>query len=644
MKRIGVTTLVSLVTAVWICAFAGCGSGPTLRNPTGYNVVIVLADALRADHLGCYGYHRNTSPFIDSLAASGVMFENAVTPSTYTGQAVSSLFTGELPSRLGVAEWSSRPPQDVKVLAEEFKAAGYRTGFVARQPVLKDKAFHRGFSEVFAETRIGGAHRNKHEALNAIRFIKEVSEAPFFLYVHFLAPHQPFEAPREAHLKLGILPWESPRSIGSLTALAPRRNEIGLGPGDARFEDVVARYDALIVDVDRYVREIVAALDESGRAGRTILVVVADHGEEFLEHGFGDHAYTLYQEVLHVPLIIWAPDVLRPQRISRWVSTVDLPPTLLALTGVASADAVSERNLLTTAGASAARPLISEVLMSDRAISRCVIDGRWKYISSVRWQNTRDRVHDVDVERDWLSLLKFRGFKLDYWGPVMKEELYDLTADPREERNLIVKHPSVARRLRSILDEYRKTVGHIGASPRPTKSQLKQLQRLRSLGYVSASVDKSGDVQQKQFSVPLYSIGDRLPVGLDEGDLYLPYGWGNGENSGFRWTDGEEALVWFRISGFTDELKSRNFELVIAGRTFRDQVVPVLVNDHPVGSLWPGRELHRLPVSGRYLNSTTRIVFRAPAARSPSHFGQSSDHRMLGVYVKYLKLDELKSK
>jgi len=635
MNKRKVRLCVSLLVLVLAGVLGSCRRAPLsersqLPNLKNHNVLIILSDALRADHLGCYGYHRNTSPFIDSLAAEGVVFERAIAPSTYTAQAVSALFSGQLPSRLGATEWSARPPDNVTLLAERFQKAGYATGFIAPTPVLADSAFKRGFDKVLQFPAITGENRNHPLVDLAAKFIAEIGEQPFFLYLHFFAPHAPYTPPRERYLQYAERTWPAPLTLGDLKGRAAPLARQGFGPGDPRFEDVILRYDAEIRDVDECIKRLFQSIRSSGKLDKTLVVLLADHGEEFFEHRFLSHAYTVYQEVVHVPLIFWDSSGLTPLRISRRVATVGLAPTLLALTGLPVDGQFDGRNLFVSSSSSQQHPIISELLMSDRLITRSVILGDWKYINSVKWQNVRDRT--PGQHRRWGWVLKARKLRFDYWQPVMKEELYNLARDPGERTDLIAARPDKASELKSILDEYRRSITTPVQDRGATPEQLKQLERLKSLGYVRGKPAAGGHSGATIVSIPLYKPGDTLSIGSRNAELYLPYGWSTPEPSGYRWTDGEEALVWFKLS------KPQDLELKVQGRTYAGQVVIVMLNGRRVGSLWPGQENHRILIPGRYFDRLNHLVFLAPQATSPALRGESNDGRMLGLYVKNLIL------
>ena len=162
------------------CAPAVDSSAPL----AGYSVLLVNVDTLRADHLGTYGYARPTSPFLDSLAAGGVVFENAQSNSSFTRESVSALFTGRLPSRAGRAGWHAEPGPDVPHLAEQMRSAGYRTGFLSNTVMLRRPGFTRGFQVTgHLSKRWNLSGEGQKLSARALRFARESRGAPFFLYL-----------------------------------------------------------------------------------------------------------------------------------------------------------------------------------------------------------------------------------------------------------------------------------------------------------------------------------------------------------------------------------------------------------------------------------------------------------------------------
>jgi len=452
-----------------VLVLCACGAEPeTADGPAQRkNVIVVVVDTLRADHLGYHGYKRNTSPYLDELAQQGVVFDRALSNSSFTRESISALFTGSLPSMSGSTGWHAAPSDELETVGQVFSAAGYRTAFFTNTIMLSHERYHEGFDvmELLAET--GGLSGGSHKlSARGLEFVAESPDEPFLLYLHYLDPHGPYEPPEEFQLRFADTVHPDP--VGLYTELrpeVPRYVAEGFGPGDPLFEDQQARYDAEIVDVDSSLRELMQGLDALGVKDDTLLVLTADHGEEFLEHGFVEHAWTLYEESIHVPLLFWAPGWLAAARVEQPVSLVDVLPTLTSLLGLPESGALDGVPLFDEQGlpASAVRPVVSEVLIRHRNVVRVAVVGRWKYHQARRWMTPERRsqlIKEVGERKLELAAAK-RPF--DPWGPIVREELYDLEADPGETRDLSASEPERLAKMRAILAAYEARV--LAAAP-----------------------------------------------------------------------------------------------------------------------------------------------------------------------------------
>lgn len=318
------------------------------KRPLGKpNVILIVVDSLRADRLGCYGYSRATSPRIDSLAAEGARFERVSCQAPRDGPSVASILTGLYPSTHGVTEipsqdagapWLvSRLSEKVTTLAEALQAAGYRTGAFVSNPALGPE---RGLDAGFADFRVF-SQRSLAEEVNreALAWIQGSPATPFFLYVHYTDVNAPYDPPA---------PYDGAFKPGSARPLAE-----GVSiPASVRFGDCrdlavyEARYDGALRYCDEEIGEFMKRLRSAGLAERTLVVLTSDHGEEIYEHeGFG-HGRTVYEEVLHVPVILRLPGSVPAGRVvSTRARSIDIYPTILSLCDVALGHAIHGRTL-----------------------------------------------------------------------------------------------------------------------------------------------------------------------------------------------------------------------------------------------------------------------------------------------------------
>jgi arylsulfatase len=449
----------------------------------------VVVDALRADHLGSYAYPRDTSPFIDSLARQGIVFEGAVANSSYTRESVAALLTGQLPSRSGAVGWGAEPDRVAPCLGEIFRRAGYRTGFLSNTVQLKLPGFTRGFDEFqHLPGRWDISGEGGRLSARALDFARRAGDRPLFLYLHYLDPHAPYDPRPRFRQRLAPAPFATPLAL--YDEVAPRIEELvaaGFGPGEPRFEDLVARYDAEIASTDESLETLLRGLEALGRRERTLVVLTADHGEEFLEHGFVEHAWTLYEESIRVPLIFWAAGALQPARVEQRVSLVDVFPTVLALLGIEAPDgeldgtSLLERNTGRPVDTPISRPHFAELLIEERNVVRAVVQDQWKYLAVHRWAAPERRAQTAG---------KREPLQLD--GSPIREELYDLSRDPLEQQDRSADSPRQLGSLRNVLREYVESTnldyGTRRSTGRNAAAEIspETLERLRALGYRQA--------------------------------------------------------------------------------------------------------------------------------------------------------------
>ena len=372
---------------------------PSGRPPSRQNVLLVTIDAVRADHTSAYGYRRETTPALARLAARATRFEWALTPSPTTRRAIPSLLTGRYASTLAFEEGKEVwPPRLVKkkheLLGQTFSRAGYRTAAILCCTTMFDRT--AGVVEGIADVDASAARIKKHSAEHmAARaeafFAAQAPDRPFFLWMHFIDPHNPYDQPA----------------------------------GGPVFGDrPIDRYDAEIRLVDDQLGRILAALDRTGLAARTVVAVAADHGDEFFEHGNEFHGRSLYAELARVPLVIAVPGGAR-RSVAPPVSLVDVGPTLLDLVGIGRPAGQNGRSLAAAVLDGAAPPdrMVLAELIADRNITRNLVagfHGGWEVI----W--------DQDANT---------------W------ELYDLAADPGTLREVSGDHGDRLAALRRALAE-----------------------------------------------------------------------------------------------------------------------------------------------------------------------------------------------
>jgi arylsulfatase len=437
-------------------------AAPLASAATRPNILFLLIDAQRADHLSSYGYPRPTTPTLDALAARGVRFTTAMAPSNRTGTSMPSIWTGLLPSRHGNFRRGDVLDDRFVTVAEILRGHGYRTAAWCPNPTLDARfrigqgfdLYHNG-----RRPRATGDWRTSETAKfinrRALAWLDRDRDRPFFAWLHYRDVHGPYSPPPFFARKFTrgaetMLPWLSSR-------ITPAQRDRA-GP---ELVSRAAQYDGAIRYTDHQIAQLLAALESRGLLDHTIIVVTADHGDGFFEHGLLGHDQALYQEELHVPLIIVRPGGT-PRLVDDLVSTMDLFPTLLELAGVTppASNAVSLVPLLDAATPARHR---------DRAIA----EARMRVWG---WWGGRQRAMR---EGDW-KLIVYDW----HWWPFDQIELFDLRTDPFEHRNLAREEPQRVKTMRATLDRTiaLATAGAAAPGSAPLDADLKQ--RLEALGYV----------------------------------------------------------------------------------------------------------------------------------------------------------------
>ncbi len=480
-----------------IFMIAGLALAQTPDSGRDLNVIIIVLDALRADHLGCYGYARKTSPFIDSLAAEGILFQRAMSNSSYTRESVSTLMTGLLPSSSPTGTgWFAKPNPATVNMGELFSNAGYATLFLTDAPVFATTPFGRGFAEKdLIPTKWGESGSGPAVSKRALAFVARQTGKKFMMYLHYIDPHAPYSPPDEYYLRFAKTRLPNlPDLMGDIRPNLPKFLAEGFGPGEVRFEDQIAGYDGEIALNDFAVATLCGGLKDLGVLDRTLIIFTSDHGEEFLDHGFVEHAWTVYNEVLHVPLILWRPGLFQPARVDARVSHCDLLPTLVRLLGLpCERTDLAGTPLLTRQGdqwtfAAPTKPIISEEMLQTRPQVRAVIQGDFKYIAAQKWLTPTECAEASKHQKPGIEAVRTGTFEgVDILGPPVYEALYNLASDPKEQHNILAESPDRALELRTIMETYMASCPKPikGPAPEPQDQQWtpERQDQMKALGY-----------------------------------------------------------------------------------------------------------------------------------------------------------------
>jgi arylsulfatase A-like enzyme len=442
-------------------------------------VVVILIDTLRADHLGSYGYARDTTPYLDALAARSLLFENAVSAAPATFPSVNSLFSSKdaaLFFRTSARDLGI--PESTTTIAEVFREHGYRTAAVSSSPIVRASpselnpggGFGQGF-EIFDEA-CSDSRRfiPDHVAACVTEQTAAVLEAlppeePFFLYVHYLDPHDPYQAPSDPG---GFVEPYAGKEFISKGHTWPLNKWLTTGEGEdpgvtsADIEHLKDLYDAEIRSADEALQQVMDHFRRIGRYEDTLFVVLSDHGESFLENGALQHSYSLYQTELHVPVIFhWLARWSQGRRDSRVVCSVDVFPTILELVGLATPPGLAGTAILDSEG---------EPLGQERV---CLSAGRSAWDAGVRN----------------LSAVRRGRWKLIHDRLEQKYRLYDLAADPGERDDRAPGETAEEARefaeLKELLaSELEEALRDAPAAQEQLELSPEAEQALRALGYV----------------------------------------------------------------------------------------------------------------------------------------------------------------
>jgi len=323
----------------------GCTERPA--DPARPDILLVVIDTLRADHVGVYGSERPTTPHIDALAGEGSHFRRAYAQSSWTLPSVASLLTGLLPHQHRVgrhpteARRFGRLAPEIPTLAERLGEAGYARGAIVNNTFLAPEfGLSRGFEDYDYAGATKWRIRSAEDTVDAALEWIDGRDRPWFLLVHFMEPHLYYDPPatvRGTFTGGGKPPVEVP--FGADSAIA-RIASGGLALDAVERDYVEKLYDEEILYVDRAVGRLVDALQSRARWERTVVVVTADHGEEFFDHGGFEHGHTLYGELIRVPLVVRGPGLARGA-VDGVVQHVDLARGILGLAG-ADAEGLAE--------------------------------------------------------------------------------------------------------------------------------------------------------------------------------------------------------------------------------------------------------------------------------------------------------------
>ncbi len=417
-------------------------ANPRIMDPAvstdALNIILIVVDTLRADRMGLYGYEKPTTPELEAVAASAVVFDGSLSQSSWTRPTMGTLYTSLHPSAHGSNSWEQGLSFELATFATRLRDAGYHTAALQSNRLMgPEPGFAQGFARYvhYPSHRPSALNPDRHvraERINreALEWLDKTDERPFLLYLHYMDVHDPYVPPQEF------------RRFGT---------------------DSSGLYDGEIAYFSRKFAELYEELQERGLLEDSVIILTSDHGEQFWEHGSYKHGLSLYNEEVGVPLIIWHPDAA-PARIASRTSTVDIAPTIIDIAGAAPiADAAGISLMPAVAG----EPLEKRGVFCELH----TIYPPGQHLVSLTEGDMRLIVSNPEVR----SALRF--------------ELYDLAADPAEQINLassmLEERTAMFEKVRAFLEA--QAALHIRLVPEEFHLPLteERIRDLEALGYLN---------------------------------------------------------------------------------------------------------------------------------------------------------------
>ena len=405
------------------------------------NIILISIDALGANHVGFYGYKEDTTPNLDAYARNAIVFKNHITNAPWTLPSHTAMLSSQYPHVIGVEKRNHKIPDSNVMLAELLKDNGYTTkGIIGFAFVVPIYGFDQGFDEYdISNSFHKGEYRDKYHKSSpditqkAISFMEKNKDNKFFVFLHYFDVHLAYNPPP---------------------------------PYDAMFTSSdfqVNRYDGEIAYTDHYLGKLLNWLDESGLAEKTMVVITADHGDAFNQHGLFGHEGVVYDEVIRVPLIIKLPSGKHAGvEIPHQTQMIDVAPTILDAINIPLPSNFEGESLM---------PLVNGDVMEGRnyVFSRTRSENFWKEV--VRTPKYK-----------LIHVYEPLNASINDHVRVHSYELYDLETDSSEKDNLIRQLPDVAEQLRVVLDEWVKKGGNQPSETVELSEEARK--RLESIGYL----------------------------------------------------------------------------------------------------------------------------------------------------------------
>ncbi|MFW6139872.1 MAG: sulfatase [Acidobacteriota bacterium] len=448
---------------------------PVIYRPTNEdnNVILISIDTLRADHLGCYGYDRNTSPNIDSLASEGALFLHPFSSSPWTLPSHVSIMTSLYSIHHQVYYSQEKMDSSFSTLADLLRKNNFfTTAFTGGGFVSAHYGFSKGF-DAYYEGRGGVFHLNSAELIyeSFSNWIDHNQGKRFFLFLHTYQPHNPYVCPHPYNTQFldKDAKWEHLNLLGYLGG----KQGIYKNLPEEEKKNAVSLYDGEIRYLDEnLIGPLIEKLKQTGLYHKTMIVFTSDHGEEFFDHGAWDHGHSLYNESIRVPLIIKFPrDKFKGKKIKASLSQVDIMPTILDEMRIDYSDLIMDGKSLF--------PLLKGKEKGDRV-----------FLSDFGSNVLRSHIpQKISMNKGSYKLIlnkKFSQNDLSFFAAPPPEtetvELFDILSDPQEKNNIAQKHPHISKSILEKIDRIYSQAKKRKTEKTEINERLKK--QLKALGYI----------------------------------------------------------------------------------------------------------------------------------------------------------------
>ncbi len=454
-----------ILTTLLVFIFCRRGNNTDSLKYSRKNILIILIDTLRPDHLGCYGYKRDTSPNIDKIAEKGIVFTDFYTVCPWTNPTIASLFTGLYPQAVfppakHPQAIKQRLPEELETLAEIFRREGYRTFALVDHPsISKQLDYHRGFEEYIELFFKRGWHqwlgtKSSNVLKDFSALLDKSRDNHFFIYLHLIYPHQPYSPPPPFNKLFG-------KGYQNLT---PEEKQ-----------GVINLYDGEIKYTDQLVGDIFHVLKVRKLLGNTYIIITSDHGEGFWEHGLWEHGNSLFNELLKVPLIIYPPGgrTAQPARIQELTSFISLFPTIMDFVNIKKYPNADGESLLKYL--SGTKPKIEKNIIYGESPHSF-------YINAVSCQTDQYKL----IYQPRRPIINLSRTKKDILSNKFIQ-LFDIRADPEEKNNLGSINKTLFQKIGTKLIQHKIKNDKKRMRFKTEKEKLSDkrfIEKLKSLGYI----------------------------------------------------------------------------------------------------------------------------------------------------------------